>query len=602
MEKNTQKITRILELLPDRPGVYLMKNESQKIIYVGKAKSLRSRVRSYFSGTPTDPKTQELVSRIKDLEYIITKTEGQALELEANLIKKHKPRYNISLKDDKRYPFIKVTLNEKFPRIFVTRRLLKDRAKYFGPYTDAKSVRHTLKMMEWIFPLRTCKRDLENKEYKRACINYQLGKCTAPCIGKISETEYNDIVKNAIRFLKGRNQEIISELKIQMEKFAASLEFEKAAKVRDKLRNLQHINRHHNIFFTDQKDRDVISIYQEDKRVAVSVLKILAGKLLNKEIYELENTENSILAELMEAFVKQYYSQKLHNLPYSILLQIEPSDFHSLQNWLQKKLIVPKRGEKKILLTIARENAYNYLEEQKLKHLRKSNRTIFPIKELKDKLHLKSLPRKMICLDISTIQGSDTVASAVYFENGKPKKSLYRHFIIKSLQKQNDFAAMQETLERYLKRIDEQTKPDLIVIDGGKGQLNSANFTLQKFPKWEIEIISLAKRMEEIFLPKKNESILLPRNSSALRLLIKIRDEAHRFAITFHRKKRNFRTLQSDLDKVKGIGDKTKFLLLKEFGSIEKIKKLPIEELTKIKGIGKQTAINILDKLNEKKV
>jgi len=597
-----KKLKEKLEYLPVSSGVYLMKNFVGKIIYVGKAKILKNRIRSYFSGTPTDEKTAELISKIEDFDYILTKTEGQALELESNLIKKYRPKYNIALKDDKRYPFIKVSTNENFPRIFVTRKLAKDKAKYFAPYTDAKSVRKTLKLMEWIFPLRTCKRKiLENgKKHERACINHQLGKCAAPCIGNISEENYRDIVRNAMRFLKGRNQEILDEMQKKMNIFSDKMQFEKAAELRDKIKNIQKINNSKNLFFMDQKNRDIIGIYKEDKHAAVSVLKILSGKLLNKEIYELENVEGRDIFQLMGAFIKQYYSAKLDNLPYSIFLQIEPEDFYSLNKWLHNSLYIPKRGEKKILSIIAKENAFNFVEEQKLKYLRKSNRTIFPIIELKDKLNLKKLPRKMICVDISTIQGTDTVSSLVFFENGKPQKKNYRHFIMKNVIGQDDFASMQETFSRYFAKIDQYEKPDLIVVDGGKGQLNAANKILKKSKISEIEIISLAKKMEEIFIPHRTESIILPKSSSALRVLIKIRDEAHRFAITFHRKKRASRTLISELDNISGIGDSVKFALLNEFGSVQNIRNANIVKLMRVKGIGEKTAKHILNKINLK--
>ena len=300
----------------------------------------------------------------------------------------------------------------------------------------------------------------------------------------------------------------------------------------------------------------------------------------------------------MEAFLKQYYAEKIEKLPHKIILQLKPDDFETLNFWLKNRLLIPQRGEMKALITISKENAFNYVEEQKLKYLRKSSRTIYPITELKEKLSLKKLPRKMVCFDISTIQGTDTVASLVFYENGKPKKKNYRHYIIKTVQGQDDFASLAETLQRYLIKIEEQEKPDLIIIDGGKGQLSSAFAVLKQMKLDKIEMISLAKRMEEVFLPDNSRSIILPRSSSALRLLINIRDEAHRFAINFHRKKRTNRTLASELDKISGIGTETKFLLLKELGSIEKIKKSSIERLTEIKGIGKNTAKKILDGLN----
>jgi len=605
MQKITKKIQEKLKLLPLSPGVYIMKNASNKIIYIGKAKVIRNRLRSYFTNAHLDMKTTELVSKVADFEYILTKTEGQAFELEANLIKKHKPKYNIQLKDDKRKPFIKITISKPFPQVFITRELNKNGSKefYFGPYTDTKALRQTMRMLEWIFPIRTCNRKIpEGKPvFKRACMNFQLGKCSAPCIGKISKEEYGQHVKELIQFIKGKNQDLIDDLYKRMSKHSDKLEFEKAAKIRDKIENIQKFNRSKNMFFTDEKNRDVIGIYQEGNRAAVSVLKILSGKLLNKEIYALDNTEGSTSAEIMEAFLKQYYSQKLNELPYRIFLQLEPLEVETINSWLKNKLIIPKKGANKTLISIAKENAFNFVEEEKLKHLRKSNRTIFPIKELKDKLGLKKLPRKMICIDISTIQGSDTVSSLVFFENGKPKKKNYRHFIMETVSGQDDFASMAETMNRYLKKIDENEKPDLIVIDGGKGQLNKSVKILETLNVDNIEIISLAKRIEEVFLPNRKDSIILPRNSSALRVLVKIRDEAHRFAITFHRKRRTKRTLKSELDEIPGIGEFTKFALLKKFGSVENISKASKVDLMGIKGVGQKSAQVILEYLSKKK-
>ena len=602
MQGIPNKVKLKLKLIPVSPGVYIMKNTSGDIIYIGKAKVLRNRVRSYFTGTLSDSKTIEMVNKIADLEYILTKTENQALELEANLIKKHRPKYNIQLKDDKSKPFIKVTIKEPFPQVFVTRELKKDGSKYFGPYTDTKALRKTMRILEWIFPIRTCTRIIPEGEpaFKRPCINFQLGKCSAPCVGNINREEYKKNVTALIQFIKGRNQDVISDFTFRMKEYSAKLNFEEAAKFRDKIENIQKLNRSKNMFFTDEKNRDIIGVYQEGNKAAVAVLKILSGKLLNKEIYALNNTEGTTLAQIMEAFLKQYYASKLKELPFRIFLQTEPDDLEIINKWLKNKLITPKKGDNKALITIARENAFNFVEEEKLKYLRKSNRTIFPIKELKDKLNLNKLPRKMICIDISTIQGTDTVSSLVFFENGKPKKKNYRHFIMKTVKGQDDFASMEETMKRYLIKIEENVKPDLIVIDGGKGQLNKSYNILKKMKVEEIEMISLAKRIEEVFLPGSKSSIILPRNSSALRVLIKIRDEAHRFAITFHRKRRKKRTLKSELDNIIGVGDLTKFALLKKFGSVDNIRNASITELISVKGIGKKYARMILEYLSKK--
>jgi excinuclease ABC subunit C len=594
MEKIKQKIA----MLPESSGVYLMKNSNGKIIYIGKAKVLKYRVRSYFGSNP-DAKTKKLVSQIADFDYIITDSEQDALRLEANLIKKYKPKFNIDLKDDKQYPFIRIT-NEAFPRIFITRNVVQDGSRYYGPYTDVRALKKTMRLLNWIFPIRSCKRVIdENTNYERACVNYQLNKCSAPCVGKISESEYKRMIKRVVSFLKGRNEDIIRELKDEMNQYAERYQFEKAALLRDTIENLQKVSRTKTVFFDDRRDRDVIALYKEESKAAACVLKFLSGKLLNKEIYELKQVEGSSDAELMEAFLQQYYVKKIDDLPFQIIIENLPENYEQINKWLNGRLHNPQRGQMRTLTKMARENAFNYVEEQKLKYLRKSNRTIFPIKELKDKLGLHKLPRKIICCDISTIQGVDTVSALVFFENGKPKKKNYRHFIMKNVVGQNDYASMKEMLNRYFAKADQYELPDLIIIDGGKGQLSAALEVMNKMNmRGDIEVAALAKKKEEIFLPDRKESVILPRNSTALQLVIAIRDEAHRFAITFHRKRRTTRTLTSKLDEINGIGSQTKFMLLKQFGSVENIKNSTIDDLAAIKGIGKKRAETILEKLN----
>jgi len=599
MAENSKKIKQKLALLPEKPGVYLMKNAAGKIIYVGKSKNLKHRVRSYFSGTHPDKKTNELVSHIADFEYIITLTEFDALLLESNLINRYRPKYNIALVDDKQYPFIKITVNDPFPRVKVTRNLSED-ARYFGPFVNATAIQKTIRMLEWIFPHRICHRKIPTGKpvFKRACMNYQMGKCPAPCIGKISQKEYRRTISNIIHFLKGKNEEVLASLEKDMKQKADEMKFEEAARIRDRIKDIKKITFRQKIYFADRKNRDVIGIYREGDKAAAAVLKIMSGKLLNKEIYALKNTAEKPISELMEAFLKQYYTSKSKILPFKIFLSDAPEDFATLNIWLKNKLVVPQRGDMKKLVKMAQENAFNFIEEQQLKYLRKSSRAVFPITELKEKLGLRKLPRKIICLDISTIQGTDTVSSLVFFENGKPIKKNYRHFIIKTVEGQNDFAALAETLNRYLKKIDQQEKPDLIVIDGGKGQLSSAFEILKNSGVSDIEMISLAKRLEEVFLPGKSEAIILPHSALSLRLLIKLRDEAHRFAITFHRKRRSARTLTSELDKIKGVGENTKFLLLKEFGSVKNIKTAAIDDIIRVKGIGRKLAKKILSELS----
>lgn len=599
MIKTSQELEKKLELLPDNPGVYLWKNKEKEVIYVGKAKNLKHRVRSYLQ-EHKDRKTRQLQKHIHDLDYIVVSSESNALILEATMIRKYSPKYNVMLKDDKRYPFIKIT-NDPFPKIEKTRTLVKDGSSYYGPYSRFPDIRKILSLLEWIFPLRNCNRTIPKDEikYTKACINYQLKKCLAPCIGKISYPEYKKLVKNVKDFLQGKHYSLMTSLKEEMQEASDELKFEVAAELRDKIQALEKFSEKQNMFFSDLKNRDIIAVYREESIAAVVVLKMIEGRVNNKELYPLKNVEDESDGALLSYFITDYYSQK-DELPDDIIVSTEPDDLDTLNEWLKNKIKVPQKGEKNNLVVIARKNAFMYVEDKKLQGIRSKNRTIFSVQELKDVLKLDRLPRKMVCMDISTIQGEENVSSAVYFENGKPLKKKYRHYIIKSVVGQDDFASMAETITRFLNgcRENSEMTPDLIVIDGGKGQLNAANNILKDYSDLNVQLISLAKRIEEVYIPNHDESIILPKTSSALKLLTHIRDESHRFAITFHRKRRSARTLISQLDNINGVSEKLKFSLLKEFGSVEIIKNATIEELMMIKGIGESTANNILEVLN----
>lgn len=603
MEKTPPQIARKIIFLPEQPGIYIWKNEAGEVIYVGKALSLKNRIRSYLTGSH-DAKTEQLVKHIHDLEYIITNSENEAFLLEATLIKRYRPKYNINLKDDKRYPFVKITLQEPFPRLMVTRELLKDGARYFGPFTDGRSLRSTLRDLEWIFPLRTCSRIIPADEvrFKKACINFQLGKCPAPCTGMIGVPGYSAIVKRVLAFFGGKYQEVADEIRAEMLALSDELKFEQAARARDRLIAIERIQKRQTVFYTDGRSADIIGCYLEENIAVCVVMRMQSGAIVNQESYPMTNVEHSDEAQILAAFLKLYYADH-DELPQEIMLPNQPADFEELNQWLKGKLLLPQRGERSRLLAMAKRNAFHLVEERKLAHLRKSSRTVFPIQELKERLDLPKLPRKMVCMDISTIQGTDTVSSAVFFENGKPKKKLYRHFIIRSIETQNDFAALQETFTRFLSEIDkdEQMKPDLFVIDGGKGQLSGCQSILAQSNHPDIPIISLAKRAEEVYIPTASDSIILPRSSSALRLLTAIRDEAHRFAINFHRSRRSRRTLVSELEDIKGVGEKTKFLLLKELGSVANIAKASVDDMIAVKGVGAKTAQLIFDFFQEQR-
>ncbi len=590
----SEKIETKLALLPEQPGVYLWKDKDGTIIYIGKALNLKHRIKNYLNPAGKDLKTDHLIKNIADLDYIITNSEADAFILEATLVKRYRPKYNIMLKDDKRYPFVKITVNEPFPRIFITRELLKDNAKYFGPYTEVRNLRNTLRDLEWIFPLRSCNRNIPKIKYKQPCMNFQLGKCPAPCIGNISQKDYAKTVNQLLRFFNGRYTELLDELRTEMQNASSELRFEEAGKFRDRIIAIERIQKRQSVFNVEGGNIDIIGFYREEKRAVCVILKMKNGAIIHQENYPLTNLDYEEPDSILASFLQLYYADR-EEMPEEVLLPFAPKDMDKLNSWLGNKLQIPQRGEKTKLIAMAKTNAFNIVEESKLAHLRKANRTIFPVQELKEALKLPKLPRKIVCMDISTIQGSDTVSSAVFFENGKSKKKYYRHFIIRSIETQNDYAAMQETMARFLTETkkEPQMKPDLIVIDGGKGQLSASEQILRASVINDISIIALAKRAEEVFVPGNEQSIILPRSSSALRLLINIRDEAHRFAISLHRKRRSRRTLESELESISGIGEKTKFLLLKELGSVENIANANKETLSKIKGIGPKIAEKI---------
>lgn len=600
MVKDKQKILNKLKLLPEHSGIYLWKDFNGDVIYVGKAKNLHNRIRFYLTDHNKDHKTELIVLNACDLEFIITNSENEAYILEANLIKQYKPKYNILLKDDKKYPFIVITTSEPYPRILVTREVNKTKDQYFGPFTDTRSLRKTLKLLEWIFPLRDCKRNifLDKVIFSRACINYQLSKCPAPCIGKISVDDYHIIVKLVIDFFCGKYQQIINQFTDKMLSASEIENFEEAALWRDRILEIRNITKKQSVYYPDGRNIDVIGFYQEQSIVYVVILKMINGKVSNQESYPLKQIENSNREDILAAFLKLYYTNK-DVLPNEIFLPHKPNDFEELNKWLSNKFLLPQRGEKYKLLMMANKNAFHLVEEKKLSHMKKANRTILPIRELKEKLDLPKLPIKIVCIDISTIQGSDTVSSAVFYENGKPKKNYYRHFIIRSINHQNDYAAISETILRFLDETkkDNNLIPDLLIIDGGKGQLNSAHAVLNSY-EINISLISIAKRNEEIFTLNGSDSIILAKSSLALRFITEIRDEAHRFAINFHHLRRTKRTLVSELEDIKGIGIKTKFLLLKELGSIQAIKKSKLIDLLQIKGIGTDTAQKIIKHFN----
>jgi len=591
-----------LELLPANPGVYQFFNDKGKIIYVGKAKNLKNRVRSYFHENVDSPKTRILVSKIEDLQVIVTDSEIEALVLENNLIKELKPKYNINLKDDKTFPYIRIT-NEPFPQIFPTREIIRDGSKYFGPYTDVKTMKNSLRLMNTTFKIRSCRyyiddEAIEKKRYK-LCLDYHIKKCDGPCEGLISKENYNEMVNQIIKVLKGKTDDLIKDLQEEMNAASANLDFEKAAALRDRINQLTVYTDKQKVVSEDREDKDIISAAYEGKDVACTILNIRSGRLIGKKQLKLSAEENEEMDKIYSAVIQFYYNEYVE-IPKEIVIETEPAEAESILDWLAAKggrkcrFTIPQRQSSSMaLLNMCKQNAILQLKEIELQKMKKEGAVPFVLSSLKRDLMLKNLPLRIECFDISNLQGTDTVASMVVFENGKPKKSEYRKFIIKSVEGPNDFASMQEVIERRYGRVKEENlrMPELVMVDGGKGQLSSAIEILKKLEMKDFEIIGLAKRLEEVFLPGNSEAQTIPKTSSSLKLLQHIRDEAHRFAITFHRERRSKRTITTELLEIKGIGPAVAEKLLKEFKSVEEIKTLPEEEIAKVIGKAKAAVV-----------
>lgn len=583
-------IAEKMKNLPAKPGCYLFKDKKDKILYVGKAGVLRNRVRSYFQSGPVHPKIDALVKRIADIEYIVTDSEVEALILENNLIKKYKPRYNVNLKDDKTYPYIRIT-NEDFPQVFVTRKVVRDGSKYFGPYTDVKNVRYTLKSLKQIFTIRSCKYNLTPEVIKKKkvqlCLDYYIHKCKGPCQALQSKEEYCHEIERVHRFLKGKTDDLVKEIREEMHTYSERMEFEEAARSRDKLEALENYRHSQKIVYNDFVDRDILAVAKEDDDACAALFKVRESKITGRIHYYMAQVEWQTIAEIIETFIQQYYF-KSDEIPQEIFIREKIENTETVETWLSDRLgkkvniIVPRQGEKKKLVELAQKNAQYLLEELKLQKLKAKDYVPHVVKALKRDLQLPKLPRRIECFDISNIQGADPVASMVCFVDGKPKKSEYRRFKIQTKQTPDDFAMMREVVKRRYTRLLNENKalPDLIVIDGGKGQLSSALGVLNELKIKDQPIIGLAKRLEEIFFPGVSDAQMLPRISSSLRLIQQLRDEAHRFAVTFHRERRRKRTIASELDKIDGVGPQRRKQLLKTFGSIKNIKELSVEELS----------------------
>ncbi len=612
-----------LDALPSRPGVYLFKDARGKVIYVGKAVNLRNRVRSYFHASAShSPKTQWLVASTQDIEWIITDSELEALILECNLIKRYRPRFNVRFKDDKRYPYIKVTWQDDFPKVTIVRSIDRDGARYFGPYTASWAVHETLHTLRKVFPYLTCDRAITGQD-RRACLYWDIGLCLAPCIGAVSKDEYRAMIERLCRFLEGRSEELVAELEQQMHQAAEALEFERAARIRDQLQAIERLMERQKVVTTALADEDVIAFARDDGHACVQVFFVRHGKLIGREYFVLEGAEGEEAPEILGSFVKQFYDEAAY-IPPEILLQNEVDEALVIESWLRDKrgdkvvLRVPRRGYKRELVRMAADNAAETLAALRAQWQADVNKQVTALTELQEVLELPAAPTRIEGYDVSAIQGTSSVGSMVVFVKGVPRKSDYRKFRIRTVEGADDYASLQEVLRRRFTRLLEAAKeerkpggkgpisrplaaaagktdpftltPDLVLIDGGKGQLNAAREVLQELGLDHIPVVALAKEREELFKPGHAHPIPLAANSQASYLLQRIRDEAHRFAVGYHRTVREKRGLASMLEEVPGIGPKRRKALLQAFSSLEKIREASVEELAAVPGMTRKAA------------
>jgi excinuclease ABC subunit C len=613
-----------LDSLPTKPGVYFFSNKLDQIIYVGKSVSLRHRVRSYFhASAQREHKTRELVAHIEDLDFIVTDSELEALILECELIKKHRPHYNVRLKDDKRYPYIKITWAEPFPRIFATRRMLQDGSRYFGPYANVAAVHHTLDLLRKLFPYRTCNREITGSD-RRPCLYYHIGRCLGPCIGKVDADEYRAVVERVAHFLEGRTQDVLDDLEARMKATAAKLDFEAAVVYRDQIQAVQQVTAQQRVFSLVEKDQDVVAFARDDGQACVQIFFIRAGRLIGREYFVLEGAGGEQDQAVLEAFLAQFYDEAAY-VPPEILMPQEVDQARIIESWLRSKrgdkvtLQVPRHGEAQQVVELATENAVETLAALRAQWAADQNRQTEALAELQEALELPEPPARIEGYDISTFYGTATYGSMVVFVHGVPRKSEYRRFRIRSVtDHSDDYASLQEVLRRRFRRaqagqeegeaadddappakIDASfaVMPDLILIDGGKGQLNASVEVLREYGLDHLPIFGLAKREEEVFVPGREQPILLPRNSQGRFLIQRVRDEAHRFAITTHRRARNKLGLSSTLEAIPGVGPGRRKALLKAFGSMDKIRAATVEELAAVPGMTTKVAQQIKESL-----
>jgi excinuclease ABC subunit C len=602
-ERHLEQIERKVASLPDEPGVYLWKGEGGEVLYVGKAKRLRQRVRSYLATDASDTyKQRMLLQLMRDVETIVVPTESQALLLENNLIKEHRPRLNVLWRDDKSYPRIAVTLGEPFPRVLVVRRLNIAGARYFGPYTDVGVLRRTLRIIRRIFTVRSCHYDLPGDAPERACLDYHIHRCLAPCVGYQGGEDYRGMIDDVVAFLEGRTVDVRTRLRQRMDEASRRLDYERAGDIRDALAWLEQLEQPQTVEAVGGGDADAIGFARDGDDAVAVVVRVRRGKVVAREQQFFENIAAAGDDEILRVFLVGHYL-KAEARARRVVLPFPPADFEALtelgaaQRWL-----VPQRGSAQRLVALADQNARHLLESFKIESLETEARVEDPVYALGRDLGLTVVPRAFVCVDISTNQGRDTVGSLVWFEGGRPKKSEYRHYKIKDPEgQQDDFAALHEVITRFLTRRRDEAKalPDLIVVDGGKGQLGAAQRALSEQGMEQLPLASLAKREEEIFLPGRREGLRLPARAPSLRLLQRARDEAHRFAITYSRKRRTQRTVTSELLDIPGVGEKRRRELLAAFGSLAGVRLATAEEIAALPGFSRRLADRILDKVRQ---
>ncbi|GBD12892.1 UvrABC system protein C [bacterium HR24] len=610
---NRQELLHRVRALPDRPGVYMFKDAKGKVIYVGKAARLRERVRSYF-GSPRslEPKVRALAAQIADLEYIVTRTAAEALVLEASLVKRHQPFFNVRLKDDKHYPYLKIDLSDPWPRVEIARRVLPDGARYFGPYASAGSVRKALDLVKKLFPWRSCTKVITGTD-PRPCLEYYIHRCLGPCASLCTKEEYDRVIRQTIKFLEGRTDEVVADLWQQMEEAAENLEFERAAHLRDQIRAIQRMGERQAVDLGRYVDMDVFGLAREGPDACVQVFFVRGGNVIGRDHFALDGAQDEPEAAVLASFLSQFYEAATY-VPEQVLLPVPVEDQPLLEAWLSERrggpvrLLVPEGGQEAALVEMARDNAREALQALRVRVLSQRGALRQALEELAEELDLPGPPRRIECYDISNIQGAHAVGSMVVFVDGQPRPAEYRRFRIKFVSGPNDFAMLQEVLRRRFRRARDAASrgesdesfaklPDLLMVDGGKGQVSAAHDVMRDMGLGHIPLVGLAKRFEELYVVDLAEPIVLPRTSQALYLVQRIRDEAHRFAITYHRKVRDKAGMESVLDSIPGIGPKRKKALLRKFGSLQGIREAPLDEIAATPGFTRALARRVLESI-----